>query len=251
MSFFGVRAGEKVMVQGSTLDLGRECRIAFSPSRIYRPKRKFRSPLLEKKEIAANLQVMRSTALSFGSMEGLGDLVGLMRPKAGKVTRGNLNIFARATLPRILRLERAIGSGERSAMSDAVGELIGLGPGLTPSSDDMLAGLVLVSLLYAENSGRAQSRSRLIAEMVDAQARGKTTLLSEEHLRLAASARGNEPVLRLCTALLTGERDSVERETRRVLAIGKTSGTDTVLGIILGTKACMGRQSGLRRMGFQ
>ena len=109
----------------------------------------------------------------------------------------------------------------------------------------MLAGLVLLCVLYAKNSGCAQRASRLIAQVIAEEARGRTTILSEEYLRQAASGRGNEPVMRLCTALLTGGRESVERETRRVLAIGESSGTDTVLGIVLGTMLCMGRQSSL------
>jgi Protein of unknown function (DUF2877) len=245
MSSLGVRVGEKVRVLGSTLKFGNGHRIKFGSGTIYSPKRKFTLPALEKNEVIANLEVMRRTALKFGSMEGLGQLLALMRPRAPKMKRENLNIFATAALPRIVRLEQAFRSEQRIALTNAISELIGLGPGLTPSSDDMLAGLVLLGLLYSDNTGRAQRRSRLIAEVAAAEARGKTTLLSEEYLRQAASGRGNEPVMRLCAALMTGGRDSVERETRRVLAIGETSGTDTVLGIALGTKLCTGRQSGL------
>ena len=158
---------------------------------------------------------------------------------------GRLNIFASAALPRVVRLGRAFRSEDKNSLTDAITELIGLGPGLTPSSDDMLAGLVLLCVLYAKNSGRARRASRLIALVTAEEARGRTTVLSEEYLMQAASGRGNEPVMRLCAALLTGERESVERETRRVLAIGETSGTDTVLGIVLGTMLCMGRRSSL------
>ena len=250
MSSIGVRTGDKATVRGSTLELGNGHRIAFGLAEIYSPGRRFESPVLEANEVAANLEVMRKTALRFGSGAGLGELLALMGPTA-KVARGNLNIFASAALPRIVRLEQAFRSEERSALADATRELIGLGPGLTPSSDDMLAGLVLLGLLYAENGGRAQRRSRLIAEVAAAEALGRTTLLSQEYLREAASGRGNEPVMRLCLALLTGGGNSVERETRRVLEIGETSGTDTVLGVVLGTKLCMGGQSGLASREFQ
>ena len=54
--------------------------------------------------------------------------------------------------------------------------------------------------------------------------------------------------MRLCAALLTGGRKSVERETRRVLLIGETSGTDTVLGIVLGTMFCIFKQPSLAEM---
>lgn len=123
--------------------------------------------------------------------------------------------------------------------------MVGLGPGLTPSSDDMLAGLVLLSVLYKVNAGSARGPTRLISEVVSAEARGRTTLLSEEFLRQACSGNGNEPVVRLCSALLTRPSKTVQNETRHVLNIGATSGTDTTLGIALGARFCIGSPSGL------
>jgi hypothetical protein len=180
-------------------------------------------------------------------MAGLGELLALTPPRVDRATAKNLNIFASSALGRIVRLEQAFRSEKKNALKEAVSELIGLGPGLTPSSDDMLAGLVLLCVLYAKNRGCAQRASRLIAQITAEEAQGRTTILSEEYLRQAASGRGNEPVIRLCAALLTGGRESVERETRLVLTIGETSGTDTVLGLVLGAMLCAGRQSSLAK----
>lgn len=245
MSSFGVRTGDKVTVRGLTLELGDHQLISFGSAKIYSPKHKFTLPMLTDNEIEANLEVVRKTALLFGNMAGLGELLTLMAPAAARATAGNLNIFASSALCRIIRLEQAFRSEEKCTLTDAVSELVGLGPGLTPSSDDMLAGLVLMCVLYAKNRGCVKRASQLIAQVTAKESRGRTTLLSEEYLRQAASGRGNEPVMRLCAALLTGRRESVERETRLVLAIGETSGTDTVLGIVLGTMLCTGKQSSL------
>lgn len=130
-------------------------------------------------------------------------------------------------------------------MGDAVGELVGLGPGLTPSSDDMLSGLVLLCVLYARSRGSLLGAGRLISEATAERAQGRTTALSEECLRQAALGRGNEPVMRLCEALLTSKPKIVERETMRVLTIGETSGTDIALGVVLGTMLCTGKPLGL------
>ena len=249
LSFFEIRAGDKVGVYDSTLKLGDRYLISFGSAPIYSPRQKFTLPMLADDAIEANLEFARKTALLFGNMSGLGALLALTRSGAGKVKTGNLNIFASAALPRIVRLEHAFRAEEKSALTDAIDGLIGLGPGLTPSSDDMLAGLVLLCVLYAKNRSGARRASRLIARVAAEETPGKTTILSEEHLRQAASGRGNEPIMRLCTALLTGRQELVERETKRVLAIGETSGTDTVLGIVLGVMLCTGRQSGLTKRG--
>ncbi len=241
-STFGVRMGEKVRAQGLTLELGNHVRILFGSAGIYSPKRKFTLPMLEENQIEANLEVVKKTALLYGNMAGLGELFPLTRLGAASTKAGNLNIFASAAIDRIIRLEQALLSEQKDALAGAVRELIGLGPGLTPSSDDMLAGLVLLCVLYARNGGRGQHACQLLAQVAAAEAPGRTTILSEEYLIQASSGRGNEPVMRLCAAMMTGRQESVERETRRVLAIGGTSGTDIVLGIVLGTMLCIGRR---------
>jgi len=201
--------------------------------------------MLSDHAIAANAEVMRRTSLCYGNKSGLGELLDLVHPGANMLPASDLNIFSRAAVPRIVRLERAYHSGERSLVKDAVANLVGLGPGLTPSSDDMLAGLVLLCVLCARNRRTVPSGTRLVAHAAVSEAKGRTTILSEEYLGQAASGRGNEPVMRLCASLLTGEADSVERETRRVVSIGETSGTDTILGLFLGALLSIGGQSGL------
>jgi len=245
MSSLGARTGGKVRVRGGTLELCDRYRVAFRHATVYWPKREFTSSILGDEEIAVNLQVVRKTALEFGKMAGLGGLLAVLEPRTGRASARKLNIFASAAIPRITGLERAFRSEDGNLMTDAVGELIGLGPGLTPSSDDMLAGLVHLCVLYARSRGSLQDASLLISQATATEARGRTTLLSEECLKQAALGRGNEPVMRLCEALLTARPKAVERETKRVLAIGETSGTDTALGIVLGTMLCTGKPLGL------
>jgi len=245
MSSLGIRAGDRAVLADSSLELGDRYRIVFGAAPIYSPSRKLAAPLLDESEIGENLEVVRKAALIHGNMAGLGGLLALVRQGGAKVKPRGLNMFASAALPRIIRLERELRADDRSALTDSVREIVGLGPGLTPSSDDMLAALVLLCVLYSKNIGRVGRQRVPIAQAVASLPHGKTTLLSEEFLRQAASGRGNERVTRLCSAVLTAGRETVERETKRVLGIGETSGTDAVLGIVLGTAFCLGRKSGL------
>jgi hypothetical protein len=245
MSALGIRDGDKVVLAGSSLELGDHCRIDFGRAPVDSPSSKLLAPLLGKREIGENLEVVKRAALLHGNMAGLGGLLAMANTGAARPRPCDLNIFASAALPRISRLESALRAGEGSALTDAVRGLVGLGPGLTPSSDDMLAALVLVCVLYSEGERRAEPRRVPIAKAVDSLPHGMTTVLSEEFLRQAASGRGNERVSRLCSAMLTGSRELVERETKRVLGIGETSGTDAVLGMVLGALFCLGRKPGL------
>ena len=240
MSSIGVKVGDKVWAKGFTMEVTGRQVISFSSAVIYSPRQRLTLPILTDDEIESNLEVVRKTAILFGNKAGLGELLALVPQGLNDQKTGDLNIFASSGLPRIARLEQAFRLEDKGVLRDAVIGLIGLGPGLTPSSDDMLAGLVLLCVLYKRNRRSAPHATRLIAHVIGSEAYGRTTFLSEEYLKQAASGRGNEPVMRLCSALLTGEPESVEQETKCVLAIGETSGTDTILGIVLGTMLCIG-----------
>lgn len=245
MSSLGARAGDKVRVRGGKLELCDHYRIAFRHAQVYWPKREFTSSILEDAGISSNLEVVRKTALRLGSKAGLGGLLVLLGPATGQRAARPLNIFASAAIPSLIRLEQAFRSEDGSLMTDAIGGLIGLGPGLTPSSDDMLAGLVLLCILYTRSRESSLGSNRFISQAIAEEAQGKTTALSEEWLRQAALGRGNEPVMRLCEAVLTSQPKDVERETKRVLTIGETSGTDIALGVVLGAMLCTGKPLGL------
>jgi hypothetical protein len=243
----GVRDGSKVRVHDSGLELVGRRLVSFSSARIYSPRQMFASPMLANDEIEANMGVARKTALRFGNKAGLGELLALFGPKVARTKGRALNVFASAAIGRIGRLEQAFHSENEKALKDAVSDFIGLGPGLTPSSDDVLSGLVLLCVLYAKNFGGVQRAIRLLAKVLAEEAKGRTTLVSEEFLRQAALGNGNKPVMKQIEALLTGRPELAERETRRVLAIGETSGTDIVLGIVLGTMLCIGKKLGLEK----
>jgi len=100
-------------------------------------------------------------------------------------------------------------------------------------------------VIYSRNLEGGRRFPMPLAQVVASLPPGKTTALSEAFLRQAASGRGNERLTRLCIAMLTGGPVSVELETKRVLGIGETSGTDAVLGVVLGALFCLGRRPGL------
>jgi len=234
-----------VIAEDHTLRVEDHLRVLLRSAGVYSPRRKFARPLLGRSGLEANVEVVKETALEYGNMGGLGKLLDLLGPGAARP--GELNIFAASAVDRLVLLEEALYSGKEDELTGAVRGLIGLGLGLTPSSDDMLAGMVLLCVLSQVNGGRRQDACRLLAKVTAAAAPGRTTSLSAEYLRSAASGRGNERLTRLCASVLTGERDAVERETMRVLEIGETSGTDMVLGIVLGTMFCAGRRLALVR----
>lgn len=116
-----------------------------------------------------------------------------------------------------------------SAVLSAVGRLIGLGEGLTPSGDDVLTGFAFL----AAQPGMVLNRVIPILESaVDAQA-GRTTLLSAVTIRSALAARGRQSMHDLLRALPAPDSRAFRDAAGRILAIGHSSGADLLTGMRL------------------
>jgi hypothetical protein len=128
-------------------------------------------------------------------------------------------------------LARGIAAGDARAFADAACALIGLGEGLTPAGDDCVLGALAAVHRLAPGwlAAHAGQRDRL-AEA----ARSRTTDLARDFLLEALDGRFAEPVLALLTAL---SDESAGDAARRLLAMGATSGADTLCGIRLGCRA--------------
>jgi hypothetical protein len=134
------------------------------------------------------------------------------------------------------------GEGTPAAAAD---QLVGLGPGLTPAGDDLLAGAVAGLVIFGCALGRrgsgadrtdAQVLAKHLAAAVDARA-DRTTLLAADLAHHAAAGALAEPVAAVCRAL--AGRKPLESALDRLLAIGHTSGRDLAEGLLLGATAAI------------
>jgi hypothetical protein len=115
--------------------------------------------------------------------------------------------------------------------------LIGLGPGLTPSGDDFLVGYL--AGLWA-TAGHSPSRTQFVGALgaeISAAARN-TNEISGAYLRSAATGHVSEPIAKLAQQLKqANDMRNVRAATQAALQVGHTSGTDGVLGLLLGCLA--------------
>jgi Protein of unknown function (DUF2877) len=143
---------------------------------------------------------------------------------------GNALVRARAELPGAdasalagsAAVQRASQALNDHDLVGAVSHLAGLGPGLTPSGDDVLAGILLVASL---TEGFSPSELRAAADTA------RTHEISRSFLKWAANGHSIEPVHDLLSAIATG-RPTLDAE-QAVAAIGATSGHDLLLGLRL------------------
>ncbi|WP_155359021.1 DUF2877 domain-containing protein [Acrocarpospora macrocephala] len=118
-------------------------------------------------------------------------------------------------------------------------QLMGLGPGLTPSGDDMLAGLLVAlrQLGAAAGVDRAVWLAGWLAAAVTFDARTRTTPISATLLDCAARGEASMEVLAVLRALAGGQ--PIEPSLHRLLHLGHTSGADLAWGVRTGLSAVL------------
>jgi hypothetical protein len=138
------------------------------------------------------------------------------------------------------KLAAACLAGDLPHAVDAAERIVGLGPGLTPSGDDALAGLLLALRLLGgavPGGGRAVWLADWLGAAVTAHACDRTTSLAATLLHCAA--RGQASVEAAAVLRGIAGQDPLVPAARRLLATGHTSGADLAWGLLLGCRAAL------------
>jgi hypothetical protein len=144
--------------------------------------------------------------------------------------------LVRMALPSIAALAEWLETGlarpqeHAPVPMSAVEALIGLGPGLTPSGDDCLGG-VLVALRHL---GASEPANRL-ATAVLSRAERRTHDISRAHLAAAAGGEGLAPLHAMLSSLCTPGALDMHESLSAIDTIGHTSGWDALVGVALAT----------------
>ncbi len=117
------------------------------------------------------------------------------------------------------------------AFSAALASFLGLGGGLTPSGDDLAAGLLLALNRWGELLAPGFPAQALNQAML-ASAPVATTALSASLLECAAAGQADQRLVEALDGLVTGQ-PGPETVSRRLQAYGASSGLDTLVGFSL------------------
>ncbi|MDR7588800.1 MAG: DUF2877 domain-containing protein [Armatimonadota bacterium] len=168
-----------------------------------------------------HLALLRRLLLDGASPNGLG------RVAAGGTDDGPL---ARRAQPALAALATGLRDRDARALGAAARELAGLGPGLTPSGDDVLTGCLLALSLWP-------TRRPDLRSLIAGQAISRTTRISAAYLAAAARGEAGGDWHHLRDALAESDPDAVRRAAARLLALGETSGADMLGGFLLAAQA--------------
>ena len=184
-------------------------------------------------ELASRAREARALAIAEGAS---GSLLPLLWAHEGVVELPEP--ARRAALPAIT-LGRGAIAGDRRAVERAAGRLAGLGPGLTPSGDDYLAGFAAAWALTPEALGLDSGQSRYVLDALCSGAESGASEVGRAWISHAARGEVAEPMARFFTALLGTRPDALAVSARGVLRLGATSGADWMVGALAGVGAAL------------
>ena len=201
-----------------------------------------KSEMLSLEEINLNLRILRDLIYTAPSKDGLVPLLENVEKY------GPLEVFVKEQKPTMSEKARpyidalmwGIFSGDIESIKRSVDPILGLGPGLTPSCDDFLAGLILSlntagSSLFNSEPATMQffsDTSKKISEL----ATDKTTIYSQSFINEAAQGEGPKAALDLIFSVITKSPDRVAEFSKKLISVGATSGADICIGIYYGIR---------------
>lgn len=186
-------------------------------------------------ELARRAGEARKLAIAEGESGSLLPLLWGREAQGGAVLTG-VGLAARGA---VALLSDGAPRCDGSAVKQAASRLAGLGPGLTPSGDDLLTGFAAAWTLSAKATGLPRRARTRVAIALLAGASGRASELGGAWLAHAVRGEVAEPMGQFFTALLGGAPGGMAPALRGVLALGATSGTDWMVGALLGADAAL------------
>ena len=132
-------------------------------------------------------------------------------------------------------LVRALANHDFPEALQCATKLIGLGPGLTPSGDDFIVGLLTV---FNIPDSPCYTYRAFGFDLVKV-AKKLTNDVSFIALKKSSTGMVRQTIIRLLHSLMDGEEKEMIHALDNVLNIGSSSGTDIALGIVCGLEMNM------------
>ena len=156
-----------------------------------------------------------------------------LRAAAGQADRGVDDRPVEALREALEEDRSSAGRRTNSTLGVAIDGLVGLGRGLTPGGDDVVAGLLsaLHSLGHRDIVDRIRSRLQGLTD--------RTTTLSADLLRLAVDGHACSEALVALRSLGSPDTRRTAAAVGRLLSIGHTSGADLATGMAVGFEFAM------------
>lgn len=233
-SWSGIRAGMQVFVRNGWLmvpEAGVSMELTGAP--VWKASLSGTRPAAPA-EVAEATRTAARIGCRLGELSGLGWLLYRLADEkdsyAGRVSPPG---WVRRADSAVEALLDAIGRGRTGAAVSAVRSLAGLGPGLTPSGDDLLAGLFGALWWREEVNEHPDVSMQDRLKQIALTSAGYTNTFGFQEAYCAAMGELPEAAVDVVAALVGGGTPNLSSRVQGLLALGSTSGTDMLTGICI------------------
>jgi hypothetical protein len=198
------------------------------------------TPLINENNIASVNQISTYIQTLFSSLDlskvkGFGNFIPaiLSLPQTGPTCPqpGSSDPIIAHARPFVLNMARACLENQPSRISQNAGALIGLGPGLTPSGDDFVGGLLFC--IYSLQT--AYPELNLYNPLLLEQYRSRTHQISFTLLQDLANGHAIAPLHQIIDSIFSGKSiESIQPSISQLTQVGHSTGWDLLAGLLTG-----------------
>lgn len=237
---FELEKGMGFVINENMIAIGRNgFTIDLAQSKVWNP-----GPILDFKGVSEdivlkNIESFKETLLEKGNFNGIApiflDISNYLKDDHGIAKKPQTNHYCTFIQAKMQKLIELLMEENIEGIGVMAKQIIGFGPGLTPSTDDFLAGL-MVSMLYCRKYYQLNlSDVYQINKILVNGAVGRTTKVSSEMLQFASRGQVAEHIRNLMVNIFSVEdAKQIIKNTCTVIETGETSGSDLAAGIYIG-----------------
>lgn len=179
--------------------------------------------------------------LNEGSLDGIASITFNIHKYVKGLKPSNteipLNNYSNFIIERIAEFLDYIMNNQLSKISKSSKRIIGFGPGLTPSIDDFIAGLMISFVYLSDFYDLDRSKFIAINNEIVKEVKNRTTKVSETMILFASRGECSEVLRKFIHCLLSDTEDTQFINCLRgTISLGETSGTDTLSGVYIGCR---------------
>jgi len=236
----GLKRGMEVIIEDNTLKtVEAGFSLDLSEVKLWDARPNFDFKRVEQKQLLLNLDILLDCFIKKGKFTGIAPVIlelaqNINDKSFGENTIEN-NHYSGFVLPRLQRLIEGYRLGNLESVKAFAKQIVGFGPGLTPSADDFLTGFMVANIYSANHSGYPIGNIYILNQGIVEEAEYRTTKVSSEMLHFAAKGEVSENVRSLMLSIFSSNDDAeLINNIHSVINNGETSGSDLIAGAYIG-----------------
>lgn len=244
----GLKRGMEVIIKNNMLStVEGDFKLDLSNAKVWDSRPSFDFKKVSEAQLLKNLDYLLQTFLKEGNFAGIApvsqELAGIVLDKAERnaVIKAfrekplENNHYSSFIFHRLLKLIDAYNLCNTDLIKSCARQIVGFGPGLTPSADDFLAGFMVANIYLADYHGQSLGEIFTLNNSVVEDAESRTTKVSSEMLYFAARGEVSDNIRALMLSLFSADNQyGLLNNIHSVINNGETSGSDLIAGIYIG-----------------